>query len=825
MSRDPLDRVKDFFGEEDPPPARWGRYEIVREIARGGMSIVYEARDPDAGRSVALKVLKGGPLERLRREAQAAARLRHPNVVALHEVGPDYLTMDLLRGRTLAAALPELSRDARLGVLETVARAVAHAHAQGVVHRDLKPENVMIEPDGRVVLTDFGLARIEGGEDLTRTGTVFGTPHYMAPEQVQGSDCGPAADVWALGVLLYEVLEGRRPFEAATALAVYDRIVREDAPPLPGDLGAILAKALAKAPRERYPDAGAFAEDLARARKGEPVSVRPLGPAGRLFRRVRRNPLPAVVGAVLVLAAGLAAARQVERGRAVRSMREKARVSLEAALDLRRAGALAQMRKFREPLEEVRREAGDLPEANYLLGRLLRATLDLEAARRCQEAALLEDPFYAPSRYERAVLTALHGGRPALDEPVRSPVEWRDAVRADAQLYLGTPKPAVVGQGPEAPAVARGLVCFADGRLADARRAFEEALGLDPLCEEARELLAAVIRGEILPSFEESERRSRQAEQLLAEGLEKDRGYLPHYYARGELRWNRGSRHRHRGLDPMPDYTAAEGDFTEALRLDPDSYRALHWRGQVRVYQGIWFMETDQDPTAAWNSAQADLDRAIRLNPGHSSGWLWRGILNFYRGFWKAAHGRDALADFAAADRDLERAVEVAVEPTNERRWHGRLLAQYAAALARSGQDARPIFVRAEEEFRRAEARNDRDPWFWTWRSTVGSERAAAEAARGEAFEPDFARAETQLGRAIAADRTMMEAWKHRGFLRWTRAGLRLGAGNRDGAREDYAGAASDFLEALSINPTLKFQIGDRGDAARRKAAELSPSK
>lgn len=817
---DPLDRVKAFFGEEDPPPSRIGRYDIVREIARGGMSVIYEARDPDAQRSVALKVLKEGNLERLRREAQAAARLRHPNVVTLHDVGPDYITMDLLRGRTLAAALPGMSRDARLEALETVARAVAHAHGQGVIHRDLKPQNVMIEPDGRVVLTDFGLARIEGGEDLTRTGTVFGTPHYMAPEQVQGTACGPPADVWALGVLLHEILTDRRPFEGATALALYDRIVREDAPALPGDLGAIAAKSLEKDPKRRYPDAAAFADDLARARRGEAVSARRVGAAGRFVRLVRRNPAPTAFVAVLLVAIALAAGERVQRARAMQSLREKARVSLDAALELRRAGALSQMQKFRRPLEEMLLDAVHLAEPHYLLGRLHRALLDDAEALAYQEEALRRDPAYAPSRYERAVLVALRDGRPALDEPVRTAVEWRDSVRLDAEAYLGSPAPAV-GQGPEAVAVARGLKDFAAGHPAEARRSFEEALRLDPLCEEARALLAFVIRGEILPPFEEAERRSQQAEDLFTQGLRQDRGYLPHYYGRGELRWNRGSRRRHRGLDPMPDYKAAEQDFAEALTFDPQSYRATQWRGQVRVYQGIWAVETDQDPTAVWATAEADLTRAIELLPSHSSGWLWRGNLSFYRGYWKAGRGRDPIPDFEAAEKDLHEAVNRAVEPSTERRWRGRLRAQHAAALARSGREASALFDAAEEDFRAIEGRSARDAWFWIWRSTGWSERAIARAARGEAFEPAFETAEQQLRRAVDIDRTLMEGWKHRGFLRWNRAGLRAAAGNSDGARADYAAAAADFLEALSINPTLKFQIGDRGDVARRRAAEL----
>ena len=255
MSADPLDRVKGFFSEDDPPPdrPRRGRYEIVRELGRGGMAVVYEAFDPDLRRTVAVKVLERGDRDRLHREAAAAARLNHPTIVTVQEVGPDFIGMERVEGRTLAEAMGSLSLRERLAVLEKIARAVAHAHAQGVVHRDLKPGNILLEPGGRPVITDFGLARIAGDEDLTRTGSVVGTPHYMAPEQVRGDvrATGPATDVWALGVILHEMVSDRRPFEGQTALAVYDAIVREEPGPLPGDLGAVAAAALEKDPSRR----------------------------------------------------------------------------------------------------------------------------------------------------------------------------------------------------------------------------------------------------------------------------------------------------------------------------------------------------------------------------------------------------------------------------------------------------------------------------------------------------------------------------------------------------------------------------------------------
>jgi len=815
-----IDRIKDFFAEP-PEPARQkiGRYEIVREIARGGMAVVYEAVDPALGRSVALKVLKEGNRERLQREAQASAKLRHPNVVAVHEVGPDFIAMDLIRGKTFAEELPTMAVDRRLDVVETVARAVAHAHSQGVIHRDLKPQNILIESDGRVVLTDFGLARIDGGEDLTRTGAVFGTPHYMAPEQVQGGPSGPATDVWALGVLLHEAASGGRPFEGATALVLYDRIVRDDPPPLPGDLGAIISKALRKEPARRYPDAAAFAEDLSRARRGEPVSVRPEGPLGRVARKVRRNPAPAIVAAVAFVAALLAAARQMEHARALRTLREKARVSLDAALELRRAGAIAQMAKFLPPLEAACREAGESADADYLLGRFHRAMLQNDRALEYQKRAIAREPRHPSARYERGVLIALRDGSPEFDEATRKSEDWRGSVPLDAVAALEGPV------GPAERKVAVGLATYAQGRLPEARKSFEEALALDPLLEEARALLTLVIRSEILPSFEENERRYQQAEEIFRQGLERDRGYLPHYFGRGEMRWNRGSRKRHRGLDPMPDYAAAEKDFTDALALDPSSARAWQWRCQVRVYHGIWALETDQDPSEALAAAIADGTKAIELQPSFSGNRLWRGNARFYLGFWKAGRNRDPLADFEAGEKDLSEAVARATEPSNEYRWRGRLRAQYGAALARAGRDASAWFDQAEKDFAAVSSRSQRDAWFLTWRSTAWSERAIARAGRGENPLDDFRKAEELLTQSIEFDRTHMEGWKHRGFVRWHRAAWRLSAGDRAGAREDYAASAADFLEALSINPTLKYQIGDRADRARRKAAELEPSK
>src|SRR5204862_2039600 len=217
---------------------------------------------------------------------------------------------------------------------------------------------------------------------------------------------------------------------------------------------------------------------------------------------------------------------------------------------------------------------------------------------------------YAPARYERAVLMALRDGRPGFEEDLKASDRWRSLVVEDARSYLEKP-PQGIPTEPSTVQVALGLVAYAQGDLPQARGSFEAA----PFSEEAQELLGMVIRREILPSFEKNQLRYLEAEKLFSQGIERDRGYLPHYIGRAELRWSRGSRRRHRGFDPMPDYRAAEEDCSAALKVDPLAARALQFRGQVRVYQGIWSLETDHDPSGAGDAAVADLTKAIQIEP------------------------------------------------------------------------------------------------------------------------------------------------------------------------------------------------------------------
>jgi eukaryotic-like serine/threonine-protein kinase len=321
-------------------------YDVLGELGRGGMGVVYRAWDVELKRPVALKMIRpdtAGDAEvrgRFRGEAEAAARLSHPAIVQIYAVGEadglPFLALEFVGGGTLAAQLDGAPRPPReaAALLLTLAEAMHFAHTQGVVHRDLKPANVLLAAGGgpraaaeppsgptrpvgpRPPLTDFtpkvsdfGLAKLLDADDgWTRTGVVLGTPSYVAPEQADGRarDAGPPTDVHALGVLLYEVLTGRPPFRGSTVAETLDLVRRaEPVPPrgllpaLPRDLDTVCLKCLEKEPRRRYADAGGLAADLRRFLNGEPTRARPVGPLGRLTRWCRRNPaLAAVTGSL-----------------------------------------------------------------------------------------------------------------------------------------------------------------------------------------------------------------------------------------------------------------------------------------------------------------------------------------------------------------------------------------------------------------------------------------------------------------------------------------------------------------------------------------------
>jgi WD40 repeat protein/tRNA A-37 threonylcarbamoyl transferase component Bud32 len=305
-------------------------YEILGELGQGGMGIVYRARQIKLRRLVALKMLRAGSLApretltRFRIEAEAVARLQHPHIVQIYEVGEHagrpYLALEYVEGGSLAERLvgSPLPAQQVAALLEVLARSMDYAHARGIVHRDLKPGNILLQTRGAAdfgspKITDFGLAKllVGGDERQTLTGDILGTPSYMAPEQATGNtkEALPAADVYALGAILYELLTGRPPFRGENRLATLEQTRTQDPVPprllqphLPQDLQTICLKCLQKEPSQRYASAGALAEDLSRYQAGKPILARPTSWVGRAGRWCHRNPAVAgLVGSVALL--------------------------------------------------------------------------------------------------------------------------------------------------------------------------------------------------------------------------------------------------------------------------------------------------------------------------------------------------------------------------------------------------------------------------------------------------------------------------------------------------------------------------------------------
>jgi eukaryotic-like serine/threonine-protein kinase len=323
--RDETDSIKGSGAKVGIPLPPLPGYEVLEVLGRGGMGVVYKARQTSLNRMVAVKMILAGAhagpkeLARFRTEAETVARLHHPNIVQVFDIGSHegrpYIALEFVEGnlaRSLAGTPVPAHQAAQWA--ETMAQAIHYAHQQGILHRDLKPANVLVSRDGKLKIADFGMAKIVAGRaaGATPSGVVLGTPSYMAPEQADGNiaDTGPATDVYGLGAVLYELLTGRPPFRASTVPQTLDLVrLQEPLPPsrlqpkLPRDLETICLRCLHKEPSQRYPNAAALSDDLKAFLAGEPIHSRRAGRLEQLARWARRRPAEAVLLAASVMAA------------------------------------------------------------------------------------------------------------------------------------------------------------------------------------------------------------------------------------------------------------------------------------------------------------------------------------------------------------------------------------------------------------------------------------------------------------------------------------------------------------------------------------------
>jgi tetratricopeptide (TPR) repeat protein len=556
-----------------PPVERVGRFVVQQELGRGGFGVVYRAYDPRLRRAVALKVpraevlMTAGLRARFEREAMAAAGLDHPNIVPVFEAGADgstcYIASAYCPGPTLAAWLKRRTRPvphrAAAGLVATVAEAVEHAHRRGVLHRDLKPSNILLEapaaegdrdddePVPRVA--DFGLAKLltaPSGEadaaNATLSGVILGTASYMAPEQADGRPgaVGPAADTYSLGVIFYEVLTGRPPFQADSTLETLTLVRTQDPVPpsrlrprLPRDLETICLKCLEKDPRRRYATAGELADDLRRFLAGEPIRARPTPAWERARKWVRRRPAVAaliavsVLAALIVIAVTLVANARLQRQKEYADARRQDAEAQSREAKLQREQALANLRIAAQSVDQMLTRVGDerlanVPQAETVRRDLLRDALEFyegfirqrgddpglafelaRAHRRLAETyLLLGDRSRSEQGYRRAIAVLESPGLPFPDvlahdrELARTycdlsqsldPARGRQEVEAALRHAQALQERLLASYPDDVPTLANlatthnalGMLFGQAGRYAESERAFRAAIDLD----------------------------------------------------------------------------------------------------------------------------------------------------------------------------------------------------------------------------------------------------------------------------------------------------------------------------------------------------------
>ncbi|MBI4616570.1 MAG: tetratricopeptide repeat protein [Planctomycetes bacterium] len=809
-------------GEADStgPPRPFGRYELQEVLGRGGMGVVWKAWDGDLKRTVALKLVHGERvadperIERFQREARATARLGHPAIVKVFDVGvqdgQQYLTTEFVEGRSLAAAAREgLPRRKLLAAVLEVARALQFAHDRGVVHRDVKPANILVDRGGRPHVVDFGLAKeVFAGarEGLTASGALLGTPQYMSPEQAEGRPgaVGPASDQYSLGVVLYEVLTGRLPFQGESIRELFLEIWQKEPPPprridprIAPELESICLKALAKTPAERYPTMGAFADDLARYLRGEQTSVRPVGRTGRFFRRGKgRSRLVFSLAGGAVLAASVSAwaifaadedsegdagaagplagdAPEAQDGRdEALALVEGARPALdrysEGLYDDRSdiahliAGVEEAARSFAAALQKD----PDLAGAHHLLGRAREVMGSLGSTEESYRQAIRLDPELAAARLDlgRLLLARAFLETTSLSQEAAMGTFARASALADesADLIDGA---AGTGRGDSIlREVARAMQAYARSDPASARRIARAALEIHdgaPGSEDLHWVLGLAL--------------SETAEQLS----ELDRAVAagPHLpivrLSRSIVRSRAGDR------------DGALADVDAAIRARPGFTAAYISRAGIRLDAGDL------------EGAFADYSLAIRIDPGIGAAYVNRSVVRRQKG-----DPDGAMADCLEALRVDPDCVDAHIQHGVLLREKGELdpaIAAYGRAL---GID--PFAVRALNN--RGNARRE------------AGDLGGARADYDEAIRIDPTYVEPYLQRASLLDEMgdlngAFSDYTEAIRLRPRSAIARINRGLVRANLGDFRGALDDYDVAISIEPRSAEAYLDRGSA------------
>jgi tetratricopeptide (TPR) repeat protein len=638
-------------------------------------------------------------------------------------------------------------------------------------------------------------------------------------------EVGARSDVYSLGATLYYLLTGQDPYKDDSFLEMLSKIqtvepvsIRRLNAKVAADIETIVAKAMTKEPARRYASAAEFAADIRRFLSGEPILARPPSIIYRMTRRIRKNPLPYVLGAGAIIASAVALQiwlvsiaeshrmqeeqrqaderLQLERESALEMLRQTASTSLSIALDLRRKGFLEPMSRSKELLENAYQRAvqrsADKAEVHYLMGRMHRALMQDEKALEYQEKALAKDPRYPPALYERAVLnvkqyirrcreafeelraqeTTPRSGSVRIHAPTLEDAErlnpklaqWRSAIVADLEA-LGKATEKSDWITPANVLAAEGILLTVGAHAGEAQKKLLEAVKIDPNLEEAWEALGqlALNNAEYARAKEDREHWFEKAVQWLSEGHEHDQGYVPLLLARADALIQRARARIQYGGELSADYKDAEADLTEVLRLDSNNAGAYARRGLVRANRAYYLPSPNQDPLTEFAAAESDLSKSLDLDPGNWTTWLLRGGMRVNRANYLSTRGKDPFPDVAAAEKDLAEA--------------GKL---------------RPL--NAE---------------IWTKRGVLAQNRGLYRYVRGNNPLADYDAAEKCYSEALRLNPLQIDAWIYRAGTRVNRGVVCRGRGGDP--RPDYQQADQDYLQALKIDP-------DNADAHMRRA-------
>ncbi|MBZ4420672.1 serine/threonine-protein kinase [Myxococcus sp. RHSTA-1-4] len=738
------------------PVAHWERYEFIEPLGRGGMGDVYKARDRRLGRVVALKFIRGADpsqVMRLLQEARAQARIDHPHVCKVYEVGEvgakAYIAMQLVSGRRLDEAAVDMSLPEKVQVLKQTAEAVHEAHRLGVIHRDLKPSNILAGrgEDGRwhPVVMDFGLAyESDQGHGLTETGALLGTPAYMAPEQARGDvrSIDRRSDVYSLGATLYELLAGVAPFTGATPVGTLAKVLHEEPPPLrtrvpllASELETIVLKCLSKEPHLRYASARALAEDLGRYLDGEPILGQRPSRMYRLKRWARKHRALVALSAlslasILLLSAfGVRSwlearwtrAQSAERARRAEQLGQQVKEMewfLRAAFTLPLHDTRPEQQRVHERMARLAAQRHELGEAgeglvHYALGRGHLALFELEQANaeltKAREAGI-DSPelHYARGRvlgelYHQSMEDARRGGGK----------EWvAERQRELEKQYLEPALQALErsrGLELESPRYLEGLIAFYRREFDAAARLAHQAATEAPWMYEARKLagdvsytraLGLLERGE----YEASRTGFQEAEALFTQAAEVGRSDARIHEALAQVGLQQAELDRRQGKSPRASLERALAEGSKALQAAPLRASAYTQRAYVLMqwYRLMRFQGGGLDPKPILAEWLATAARAVELDPRDVYAYDTLGNAHFMRGLQEAREGRSPEPAYEEAISWLTKALQL--QPRypwglNDlalvHRWKGTWRQEH-------GQDPRASFTESVRYFREA---------------------------------------------------------------------------------------------------------------------------